>query len=403
LAQDAAASLVDVPDWAVEMQERREGKPYKGLLTTPLPWINQSIRDLSRKGAAAISKPQVSDRERKIAETVETPLRVLNEVGKAAGDIAQTVTGSPNAGTLVETGVNLAPTFLGRKGGKEIAEKAVDLASDVSKKVPERMYRSAVKPEKKLSVAENKALVDKGLDSRTLVSDGFQGVRKLERIIDNTTDEIDDIIDRASKRGDSVSTQPLLKRLEKVRDSYPSWRGDEAFNKMVEDIEKQGKQMPISEAQKLKRQLNHAYDKESSALLNEGEKALRHGILDEEIKLHPELKKLGQNEKTMIDLQKAINDRVKAQGKKDLIGLGNLLKIGMGIGGYVSGGHPGTMAVATFASMMVEHPTIKSALAIALNEARKVGTKGAKVAVGAIPPIPVIPGGIPQQGKPQKE
>lgn len=402
VGQDVASSLAGVPDWAVEMQERRTGKPYKGLLTTPLPFIGKSVRDLSKSASEAIQTPLVGKRAQQAAETVEAPLRALDKVAKAGGDIAQTVTGSPSAGTLVEAGVNLLPSFLGTKGGKEIAKRGIEKGSEAVKAIPEYIYKGAVKPQKKLSLTEQKALVDKGLDTRTLAREGTAGLDKLRRMIDDSTRKIDSIIDRSSKRGDTVKTHSIIKDLEKIRDAYPEWRGDASFEAMVDSIKAKGDQMPIAEAQKLKRKLNHAYDHTSSSLLNEGERALRHSILDQEIALHPELKNLGQGEKAMIDLQKAIGDRVKTYGKREILTVGSLIKAGLGMGAYGEFGHPGAMIAGTLAILAIDHPTVKSALAIALNDARKVGVRGAKGAIGVIPPIPVIPGGLPQPGKQQE-
>lgn len=114
------------PQWAVEMQEKYEGKPYEGLLTKKLP-SGKTVAGLSETVGEAIRKigEPKTEAEKRQVELINLPFKGLAKVGEVAGGATKAITGSPSAGTLVEASINLAPLFFGRGAGKELVEKAI--------------------------------------------------------------------------------------------------------------------------------------------------------------------------------------------------------------------------------------------------------------------------------------
>lgn len=356
------------PQWAVGMQEKYSGQPYEGLLTTPIG--DKTFAQLAEGLGTAIQsigQPQ-TEAERRQVNLINLPFEGLAKGGELLGNVENQLSGNPSSATLTEALINLAPMFFGRGQGREIIPNVTEGLTD-------RMYRSALKPEKKFSLVDQLSMIKQGKETWTLVKEGIGGLDKIRDKIEQSTATIDKTIDKASKTGEGISKEPLLKELYDIREKWPTWAADETFQKMIADIEGRPDTIPMAEAQKLKRQLNHAYDRQSTALLNEGERALRRSILDGEIKLHPELRQIGQNEKSMINLQNAIESRIKTFSRRELLGIGALIKGGLGIEAFSKFGHGPEIAMATLASLVMDHPTVKSAIAIALNEVGKIGPK----------------------------
>lgn len=385
-----AAFPFNTPQWTVGMQEKYSGKPYEGLLTTKIgdKTFAQLAQDLGTKiqGVGGYATPQ-TPAEKEGVDVMNYPFKLLGKGGEFAGGIANTLTGNPSWGTLVEGGVNLAPMFFGSKGGKEIAAKVIEKVPRVGEFLAEKGYLSALKPGKKFTREEQIAMAQQGLEHWDVVKGNID---KLKNQVTESTASIDTIINQGTTQGGTIAKAPLLNALQKVRDQWPNWSADDTFIRMVDDIESRPGRIPISEAQILKRQLNHAFDRQSSTLLIQGERALRHSILDQQISQYPALKDLGLNEKAMINLEGAIENRIKGMSAKDLISVGTMMKTGLGMGAFAKFGHAPEVALAYLTALAIDHPTVKSALSIALNQASKTARYVGKESVKAAIPIPPI-------------
>jgi hypothetical protein len=405
------------PQWAVGMQEKYSGKPYEGLLTKKIgdKTIAEHAQNIGEtiQGAGGLAEPQ-TEAERRQINLVNLPFRGLAKAGEMAGELIHTVTGSPSAGTLAESSVNLAPLFFGRGTGKELLKKIPEKIAGVGESVAERMYTSAIKPEikQKLSMEKRSAAMEKGVEKGILPTEG--GLEKLGGIIDASEAKVDSIIKGSKGR---IKTIDVADSLDSLIDSYDkSGMPPEQYQGIVDVKNKvlsQGNYISIEDAQMFKKNtykfIRKHYGELSTAVI-EAQKAVAHDVMDRIAKQHPEVDLLNKQEGPMVELEHQIQRATKRIGNRDIIGIGVPIKamaaraIGGAAGGAGAGyaaGSPITGAIAGLAIGIMDTPTVKAALAIALDRASKIsGKAGRKVSEQAIPIPPFL---RPQQPNIEKE
>ncbi len=386
--------------WAVGMQEKYSGKPYEGLLTKKIPGIDISASELSQYAGEAIQSigggPK-TEAEKRQFKFVNLPFEAISKVGEFAGETVKQLGGSPSAATLAEASINLAPLFFGRGAGKELLKKAPGAVSKVGDIATERMYKSAVKPGVKYTLEEQKAMTKVGLETGVTVGKetGWTSLETLDKKINEITNRISEVVDTAQGKGINVKTKQIISEIDKAAELYPPWEKASELDKMKEYLSTR-EEIPIKEARDLKGKIQRSqrsnYDK-LSGLANEGEKAAGHAILDQMIKAYPELENLGLQDKALINLREAIQHRTKVWSHRDLISIRMLMEVGSGA--FFGTHYGGTLggAIVGLGLTAMEHPTVKSALAIALDRANKIGKRtGEKMVEKAIPIPPRIAG-----------
>ena len=333
------------PQWAVGMQEKYSGKPYRGWLTKDIggKTVAQHAQSIG-EAIQGIAPEATTGAEKRQEKFVNLPFEALGKAGEFAGGLTKDITGSPGVGTLAEASVNLAPLFFGSKGGKGLLKTWLGKTSEAVESMAERGYKSALKPGAKYTLEEQKAMTQAGLKEGITIGreTGWSSLDTLSKKIESTTNKISEIVDQAQKQGTTVKTKPIIDQVDKAKTLYPPWEKSTDLENMKEYLN-QRDEIPIEEARTLKQQIQRSqrdnYDK-LSGLANEGEKAAGHAILDQMIQAHPKLENLGLQDKAMINLQQAIGRRIKTWSHRDLISVRMLVEYGTGLFAGSVYGHP---------------------------------------------------------------
>jgi hypothetical protein len=146
----------------------------------------------------------------------------------------------------------------------------------------------------------------------------------------------------------------------------PSWV---KFNKDIPESSVQPTKIPVDQAQAMKQgtyqQLKgRAYGELKSATI-ESQKALARGLKEELEAQFPEIKGLNAQEGQFFNLQGTIEKALARIGNHQLIGIGTPIMAGAGgaVGGAPAAGAAGVL------KLVLDNPTVKSRLAIAINKA----------------------------------
>lgn len=281
-----------------------------------------------------------------------------------------------------------------------------------------RLYSSAIKglTGKKISWEEKQDILRKGIEKGVFPNE--RGLNRLGDKIESLTNKFDETVVRNA--GKTIKSDMVLTYLDELEDFYRAMpdptddlaaiakikkeflashgieigaksvmikvptqintgildaKGNPIFKTILKDKIKNipGKmEIPVEEAMDIKRaayaKYRDAYGDLSTAA-KEANKNIARGIKEEFIKMNPELKKVGQNEKAMIGLQDAIEAGLKRSQNYDIGRFPGL--IAAGAVGATTGS--GKLAAAVYAAKaLIDTPVIKTALSVALNRAREI-------------------------------
>lgn len=246
-------------------------------------------------------------------------------------------------------------------------------------KTAERLYQSALKPSTKLSDVQRAELITTGLREGIPVTSA--GLDELGKSLNEVNRSISEVIKQASKQGDVVSTAEISKRLNDVRERVGNTINGRMRLKDIDEIEQNflsqyGDTIPVEKAQQVKvntyQVLRKSYGEMKSVAI-EGEKALARGIKEELATKYTQLKALNARDSALINLERALEKAVGRISNRDVVGLGTTV---------ASTANP----FAGLLKAVIDNPTVKSKLAIALQKAGSRKPKAPGVVKRSITP-----------------
>jgi len=303
---------------------------------------------------------------------------IAGGIGTMMGSAVPLIAGSPEMRGAVGDAV-VQPA-------KNAASRALLLG-----RTPEEAYQSALKPRTTLTEAERAAAVQTGLQNKIPVTK--DGLEKISNLIDDYNEQIKGTI--ASDPDRPINPAQAVKDIGKVRARFATQVNpasdlnaiDAARDEFLDQFRSQPggevRNMTAAEAQAMKqgtyRSLgDKAYGELKGASI-EAQKALARGLKEELANQFPELQNLNSAESKLLDLQPLLERAVNRIGNHQLIGIGTPLA--MNAGKAVMGSGAG--AVAGLMKAVLDNPSVKSRLAIALARNGPSTEAGALARIGA--------------------
>lgn len=347
-----------------------------------------------------------------IDSMTSTPDPTMAQAAHLMGD--DTAINKVNATTYPTAGRTIGQigtgAILGEAAGRVVGPAIKLAGKGVSKavllgKTPEEAYQSALKPSTTIPQAQRAAIVKTGLENEIPVSK--QGLSDIGTAIENLNQSIKAEIDADPTRPidpNKVSTRADLARAKFAKQVNAG--GDLAA---IEASKQQflseqggtpGKPAPpmnAADAQEMKqgtyRVLRGKFGEQGSASV-EAQKALARGLKEEIATQFPEITNLNANESRLLDLQPILERAVNRISNHQAVGIGTPVA---GAAAKAVSGSGSVGVVASVLKAVLDNPTMKSRLAIAISKGSKIpiGQAMAKVqaysstlgaSVGATPP-----------------
>lgn len=305
--------------------------------------IEQNIRQGLKVLGFDVTAPETSlEAARKIG--VEGLLGLAGEgVGRGlVSGVARLRSGKPTINSLVKTALKL-PKKKGIERIDTLAQEFLDRGLNVTRKSLKSLDDDMLKVRNAINGIVDKSTAE-GVTIKT----------------DDIVSAIDDLVANAGKQG---LESPDLKVIQRMRDSF---------------VEQNGTILTPREVQDLKVGFNKAFKADLESRFGQVRGKIRDKLREasklqlEEI--HPELKELNANESVMIDLSKAIEDRIIAIEKEPIIPVRGLIAgsvagtaVGAGSGNVGAGLAFGATAIA--ADKIITSPRLQISVAKAINKA----------------------------------
>jgi hypothetical protein len=238
-------------------------------------------------------------------------------------------------------------------------------------RLPQKLYQSAVKPTWAMAKKDGLTMLDTGLKEQIPVS--AKGLEMVEQRIAGLRNEINDGIVKHAGQGRTVDTSKVLDSLDDLEAFYKNTAAPEDALATLKEIRLQfeqyhGKNIPVDVAQQIKintyQELKKSYGQMASAKV-EGLKQVARGLKEQISAVFPEISALNEQQSKLIGLDEALTRAVWRIENHQMMGIGSPLAAA---GGHAILGGPG--AIAAFAGkFLLDNPTLKSKLAIALTKA----------------------------------
>ena len=252
--------------------------------------------------------------------------------------------------------------------------------SPVADAMSKRMYQSALKPSvASYSTAEVGNMVRTGLEKGIPVSEA--GADKLNGLIQDLGNKVKAQIQAGSNAGVTIDPQAVATRADQIRARFANQVNPNADMQAIQASKQEflaNNQQPLSasDAQAMKQgtyqQLRSKYGELGSAT-TEAQKALARGIKEELEKQFPEIKNLNAQESKLYGLDEALNRAVRKLDNRQLVPVGPVVT-GAATGAMSGSGPVGI--VGGVLKAVVDDPTMKSKLAIAMSRSGKGMTVG---------------------------
>jgi hypothetical protein len=350
-------------------------------LTAPIVHPIQTIEGIGKVGSALLGDKESAD-------------QIVNGI-KQEG-VAKNL-GNLVGGAIFGEGAGEAAAPIARVAGKGL-KRAVLLG-----KTPEGAYESALKPSTTLSPEERAAVVKTGLEQAIPISKG--GLEKLGGRIEALNQAIKDEIaadptrpidpNKVATRADvakakfanQVNAQGDLNAIEASKQQFLDEQGrtpgapaqptglvDAQGNPIMKPAQppKPAPPMNAADAQTMKqgtyRVLKGKFGEQGSASV-EAQKALARGLKEEIASQFPEINGLNAAESKLLDLQPILERAVNRISNHQAIG------IGTPVAGAAAKAVTGSGAVSVVASVLkgvLDNPSVKSRLAIAISKSSKI-------------------------------
>lgn len=268
------------------------------------------------------------------------------------------------------------------RGGTQLLKKipgAVGKAALLGK-TPEAAYESALKPSTVLSSAERASAIDTGLKNEIPVSKA--GVEKIGSLIDDLNEKIKSTIDADPNR--PIDPNAVATRADVAKAKFAKQVNAGGDLQAIEDSKQQflreqggatGTPAPplgAADAQAMKqgtyRVLSGKFGEQGSASV-EAQKALARGLKEEIATQFPEIDKMNAAESRLLDLQPILERAVNRISNHQAIGIGTPAA---GMAAEAVTGSMGVGRVAMVMKAVLDNPSVKSRLAIAVSKAQKI-------------------------------
>lgn len=355
---------------------------YSGL-TAPDPIADPNVPDSTKN---ALVDKQLADAEAKNSKRTQEHGAAYS-LGASAnemlgvnveGEEKSAAEGDPGGvlGHAAAMPVAVAATEGAMRGIPTLAKKSLLLGRS-----SEEAYQSALKPSVAVSPARVERVVQTGLREGIPVS--VEGVAKLSSLIDDLNDKITAQIQSDPTR--PIKTMDVAQRVDPLKAKFAQQVNPSADLQSIDAAKEEFiqsrteppasgigpsnlKDITAAEAQAMKtgtyRQLrSKAYGEMKTATV-EAQKALARGLKEELANAFPELADPNARESQLLDLQKLLEKAVQRQANHQLIGIGTPVMTGAT---KAVTGSSGAAAVVGALKAVVDNPSIKSRLAIALS------------------------------------
>jgi polyhydroxyalkanoate synthesis regulator phasin len=262
---------------------------------------------------------------------------------------------------------------------------------------PNKMYRSAAKFSTVLPEKQKRKMAETALDNEIMPTE--KGMNRLQGKIDALNEKIVNKIDNLTTSGETVDSEKIFKYLDDLRqqtnlsdDPNKNLKAINRIEQSIRDgIERQGsRNLTPQELQKLKQRLYRGarYENRPRApeFADTTKKQIARAAKEELESLYPDLKYLNAQDGDLLELVDAINRSAGRVENLNAIGIGVPIKMGAGSSvGYWVGGPTGAGigAGGGLLAGILDTPSIKAKLAIALNKAKKAKLE-AKVGRAAV-------------------
>lgn len=291
-----------------------------------------------------------------------------------------------DAATVLSLGGGIAPK-LGRVGR---AIDPVNLTKNLvktpvgklSKKIPQDMYKSAVKFSTTLDEAKRTKLAQTALDEGIMPTG--KGLDYAHKVVSTLNDSVNALIDQADNAGKRIPVKAVFKKLKDLRKEVGGAKAEGASDlkkidryakQFSEHMKKRGQtHMTVRELQEFKVDLYHKIYGDKIALRTIPEKdmvrdAFAKGareIIETEI---PEVKALNQREGALLGLTKALDRPASRIDNLNYISIDPPVKAGAGYAvGKAAGVSPELAATVGFGAGLLGAPKLKARNAILLNK-----------------------------------
>lgn len=236
-----------------------------------------------------------------------------------------------------------------------------------------KLYESAIKPIPSMPIKTREKIITTGLDNAVKglpYRPNEKSVMQLGKNITNLVDTADSIVTSGAKIGDTIKTEPLLKALDEVLNSFSEGPFPQKDIAIINSLKKQlidrGETMPVDEALKMKKFIYKVADKYYKPGLTaiipakvEAEKAVARAIKQELETLFPAITPINKEASRQIEFGKVLERAASRVGNRELFSIFDFL--GGGVGGIAAGttGIPEGIA----ASKIATSPHFKSFVA----------------------------------------
>lgn len=289
----------------------------------------------------------------------------------------------PIGGAVGKAGLAIEPVTAARNVISAAGRK-------LSPAAQKKLYISALKMQtgKKVSVSERAARAETGIKKG--IRPTSQGLKKLNHEIRKTDLQVQKIINKGSRAGDTVSMDAITKPLNKIREKAKHSMDRESILKSLDDLEvemkahpdlKNGK-IPAKAANEIKKRawadLEGKFG-EAKALEIEARKAVGSAARQELEKLFPKIGALNKDSGAMRGLRDSVEASVKRLENNNVISLSDWILLG---GGGAAGGVPGGAGAVALKKILTS-PSVKAATSFALRKADKALKSGTGLAIPA--------------------
>ena len=409
-----AAQFGMTPEQALAAYQDAVAHPIAGALkSTPPVMLLSGLYGQAKQTGSELMQAARSVKEGNPSAAIVHGVQAVPILGPALSKAAdQYATGdyAGEAGTLVGSTAQAAPMVAGAADAVLPAGRPMIPTPRVGQmvgraallgKTPEGAYESALKPSTVLSPADRAAAVQTGLDQGIPVSKA--GVQKLGDLIDDLNQKIaatiqsdpnrpidpNAVASRADavkpKFANQVNAQPDLNAIEASKQQFLTEQGQTVTpgHGNIPDTVNSAPPMNAADAQAMKqgtyRVLAGKYGEQGSASV-EAQKALARGLKEEIATQFPEIGTMNAAESRLLDLQPVLERAVNRISNHQAIGIGTPVA---GVAAEAMTGSPGIGRIAMVMKGVLDNPSVKSRLAIAVSKSANISPAQAMSRVNA--------------------
>jgi len=238
------------------------------------------------------------------------------------------------------------------------------------------LYESALKIPPAIPNDIREQAVRTGIEGGYLPTE--KGLAKLQRDIGGVNAEIARTIKDGANLGSVVDMNNVVTRIDQLKEFYKDYPRAKKYLEELDNIkndvlgENPGT-VSLDKAQRMKQRvyaINRKHYGEMKSVEVEADKALARGLKEEIVNQFPVLGKLNAKDSALINLEEVLERAVNRTRNYDILRMGDTI---MSVAGATAGGPVG-MGAAFIAKRIIESPTVKAKVAIALNKASKKAT-----------------------------